>query len=322
MYWEIVLGSAVLSAIISGAIGIYTSGKKNKLEYITKERSKWRMEIRKCVENLRGASYKKTVGICDTLAARINAFGRRESRRFSDDAHIWEVIDEIESRKCEKKQLRQLQSILSEYLSLLLKWDWERAKKEVLGDKLRWMEYGLWVLSVIIYGLGMLYNTYTYMLSLSNEKNSTTPVMEYEEKILGEYGALLFVVLLEILLVIGILYIEKEIETMLFSIFERRISDEKKKREKLMIIISCVLYVVFLIVIFGIYGAIMCPVTNVLVQKHTDYLSLLQFVALLYGMVAFFARIIWVLVLYVKTYKYECAVGKAREEYLGMTKQK
>lgn len=117
-----------------------------------------------------------------------------------------------------------------------MKWDWERAKKEVLGDKLRWMEYGLWVLSVIIYGLGMLYNTYTY--------------------------------------------------------------------------------------IFGIYGAIMCPVTNVLVQKHTDYLSLLQFVALLYGMVAFFARIIWVLVLYVKTYKYECAVGQSREEYLGMTKQK
>ena len=119
MYWEFILGSAVISAIISGVIGIYTSSRNNKLEYITKERSEWREEIRICAEELWDVSYQKTRKICDRLKVRINAFGKRVSNRYSDDSHIWEVIGEIEKGKCDKQRLHQLQSVLQEYLSLL-----------------------------------------------------------------------------------------------------------------------------------------------------------------------------------------------------------
>lgn len=63
MYWEFILGSVVVSTIISGIIGIYTSGRNNKLEYITKERSEWREEIRSCAEELRNISYQSTLRI-------------------------------------------------------------------------------------------------------------------------------------------------------------------------------------------------------------------------------------------------------------------
>lgn len=72
---EIILGSVVLSAIISGVISIYTYNRRNKLKYITKERKVWRNEIRKCSEKLRNLSYSKTLKVCDKLKVRINARG-------------------------------------------------------------------------------------------------------------------------------------------------------------------------------------------------------------------------------------------------------
>ena len=109
---EIILGSVVLSAIISGVISIYTYNRTNKLKYITKERKEWRKEIRKCSEKLRNSSYLKTLKVCDRLKVRINAYGKCYSNRYSSDAHIWEVIDEIEKGECDKNKLRKLQWIL------------------------------------------------------------------------------------------------------------------------------------------------------------------------------------------------------------------
>ena len=87
MDFEVLLGSVVVAAIISGIVAVYKSDKANKLEYITKERSEWREEIRKCSEKLGGASYQTTRKICDKLKVRINAFGKSVSNKYSQDAH-------------------------------------------------------------------------------------------------------------------------------------------------------------------------------------------------------------------------------------------
>ena len=45
-------------------------------------------------------------------------------------------------------KLSKLQLILQEYLSLLLKWDWERSKREVRGEKAGVIQLILWIISV------------------------------------------------------------------------------------------------------------------------------------------------------------------------------
>lgn len=72
------------------------------------------------------------------LKVRINSFGNNVSERYDDDAHIWEVIKELEEKRISDKVLRQMQEQLVEYLSLLLKMGWERSKREVKGNILIW----------------------------------------------------------------------------------------------------------------------------------------------------------------------------------------
>ncbi|MBE5852717.1 MAG: hypothetical protein E7299_07190 [Lachnospiraceae bacterium] len=138
---DILLSSAVIAAIISGIVSYLTTRRQGTLQYITGERKEWRGEIKKIASNLNHASYKETLKLLTELKVRINAFGNEGiSFAYSDDAHIWELINEIECEDFDKSnsklnlKLKQRQRQLIEYLSLLLKDDWERSKKEVKGD--------------------------------------------------------------------------------------------------------------------------------------------------------------------------------------------
>lgn len=147
MSLEVFLGSVVISTVISALVAVYTTSKTNKLEYITRERCEWRKEIRICSELLSGSSYQETRKICDKLKVRINAWGRSVANNYLADAHIWKVIENIESEDFESVRLIDLQWELQEYLSLLLKWDWERSKKEVVGEKRKFLGHILWIIS-------------------------------------------------------------------------------------------------------------------------------------------------------------------------------
>lgn len=129
------LGSAVIAAICSGLVSYGISKHQGNLQYITGERKEWREKIRKIATRLHKADYKKTLEILTDLKVRINAFGNNGvSSSFKDDAHIWELINEIEEKEPCPKVLKLQQELLIQYLSLLLKSDWERSKKEVMGD--------------------------------------------------------------------------------------------------------------------------------------------------------------------------------------------
>ena len=55
-------------------------------------------EVNNIAKKLYGASYFDTLDILTDLKVRINSFGNNVSERYDDDAHIWEVIKELEKK--------------------------------------------------------------------------------------------------------------------------------------------------------------------------------------------------------------------------------
>lgn len=149
MNLETILGSIVIGGIISGLVSIMINRRQSNLQYITAERKEWRKEIREISYKLCGASYKDTLLLLASLKTRINAFGNN-SNKYIEDAHIWELIKKIEMTKPSKEVLKIQQEQLIEYLSLLLKFDWERSKVEVKGNLFNYLSC-LTLIAVTIY---------------------------------------------------------------------------------------------------------------------------------------------------------------------------
>jgi hypothetical protein len=144
----IILTSTVASAAITALFNFFMNRKENSLKYVTNERQLWREEIRNISSQVYDASICNISSILCKLKGRINGYGLF-SKEFIDDYHIWEIINDIEIEtdyniiKVEKKYL-----VI--YLSLLLKYDWERAKKEVKGKTLNFV---VCMFAIIEYGL-------------------------------------------------------------------------------------------------------------------------------------------------------------------------
>lgn len=131
MNWiSIILSSAVIAAIISFS----SAAKTNQLKYITSERTKWRKEIKIIASGLAECerNNKKSKQLLTKLKLQINSYGYRDTypcdirlNCFKDE-HIWKEIKAIENGeeyKCHRDRLLR-------YLQLLLKFDWERSKRE------------------------------------------------------------------------------------------------------------------------------------------------------------------------------------------------
>ena len=131
MEMQLVFEVSAIASVIGAIISYITFRKTAKLKYITKERKEWRDSIRKVTERLEKCSYNNRRTVLVILKTRINAYGIMNRNQLYD-SHIWETIYEME--QCKKKDYLQLKEKLIEYLSLLLKYDWERSKKEVYGE--------------------------------------------------------------------------------------------------------------------------------------------------------------------------------------------
>lgn len=155
---SVILGSAVIAAIISGGISYFISRQQGKLQYITDERRKWREQIRKIAENLYGATYEDTLKILVSLKVRINSLGNNGVHSsYVSDAHIWKVINEIESIQPTELDLKLKQKQLIEYISLLLKNDWERSKKEVRGNIYEAISLGIFIFTNFMFAISISY---------------------------------------------------------------------------------------------------------------------------------------------------------------------
>lgn len=133
---QVVLEASAVATVIGAGISYLTFRNSSKLTYITQERKEWRAEIRKIAEKLEECPYEERNRVLVKLKTRINAYGKTDSRKtwnICEDSHIWEKIEQIE-RCTTEKEYNIYREQLIYFLSLMLKTDWERAKKEVTGE--------------------------------------------------------------------------------------------------------------------------------------------------------------------------------------------
>ncbi len=148
-----ILSSAVISAIIS----YLSNAKNNQLKYVTSERSEWRKEVKKIISDLMECKKynDKAKKLLADLKLRINSYGMKKEYpqdiclNYFRDEHIWKEIQAIEQGGDFKTHMERL----VEYVSLSLKFDWERSKHETKLTKkyaVLVVYLGIIVFSVII----------------------------------------------------------------------------------------------------------------------------------------------------------------------------
>ena len=154
----LILTSTVVSAIITALAGYFASRRENMLKYIVEERKKWRDEMRVIAEDAAQAKYYNIGKELTRIKVRINAYGSVCHEDYQKDGHIWRVIEDLEHGADRKEDFDKNRKLLIDYISLLLKADWERSKQEVNGAWRKVLQCGLIVVSVrtfTIYYLGI-----------------------------------------------------------------------------------------------------------------------------------------------------------------------
>ena len=129
---SVLLGSAVVSTVITTIFNQYNNSKNNKIKYITEERKFWREEIKSISKKIQKCEFngtgKRNIEIYLTeLEVNINSYGRGKSRSAKEDAYIWNEIDAIREVNSEEK-FKKHKELLIYYISLMIKEDWDRSK--------------------------------------------------------------------------------------------------------------------------------------------------------------------------------------------------
>ena len=140
------ISGAGIGAVLSAFLTFINSSKKNKLDFITKERSEWRKDIQVILDDL-GKVGKRSEAI-QRLKSRINPYGKNLTAEDKDsfylhDGHIWRLIEKIDISNTEQVEE------LADYVRLLWKYDWERSKDEIRFDIINSFIYFILVVGFI-----------------------------------------------------------------------------------------------------------------------------------------------------------------------------
>ena len=125
MDFTVILTSTVVSALVAALVTLRSSERKIQVENITQERAKWRKSMREIADELVKAAKSndkiKTECVSAQLALNLNPFDEQDLQLASAARNL-SGQDDINVR-IEEFVLR---------LSLLLKHDWDRAKREAM----------------------------------------------------------------------------------------------------------------------------------------------------------------------------------------------
>lgn len=152
-----ILTSTVVSTIFLALSNIFIDQRKRSAEYITNERAKWRNDIRKISSEIMEADETNLFKPLTELKVRINAYDKYyKDIRIKNDTLIWICIECCEENCKDIELLNIYKKNLVLYLSLMLKYDWDRSKKEVEIDKNKVLKYVFFACQVIIFSVIML----------------------------------------------------------------------------------------------------------------------------------------------------------------------
>ena len=151
------LSGAGIGAVLSAFLVFINNSKKNKLDFVTKERSEWRREIKSIIVDLLSGNNRNSA--INRLKTQLNPYGRNIEENnyefYMNDGHIWKLLDNFDYSS--KNVI-----ILAKYLELLLKYDCERSKNEVIFD------YQTLIIKLFRFFL-LLFTIYSFLtLSLDN----------------------------------------------------------------------------------------------------------------------------------------------------------
>lgn len=148
----LILTSTVIASIISTIFSFLNSRKNNSLQYITGERKEWRKEIREIAIQISNSNPSNIQTELTRLKVRLNPMGDFWSDDFTEDSHIWQLIREFENPE-EESCFEDNKLLLIDYLSILLKGDWERSKAEVRGEWTRLLSllFNIFIIAAIWY---------------------------------------------------------------------------------------------------------------------------------------------------------------------------
>lgn len=144
MDWKTILTSTVIAAIISGVFAIIQQKNSTTARYVIEQREEWREKIRELADNIFFGNTEAMKKSLIKLKTRINPYGQfyeykrsKENNKkgketninedyYLNDGHILKVMDKLMLNEDVDKNKK----LLVDYLSLLIKFDWERAKIE------------------------------------------------------------------------------------------------------------------------------------------------------------------------------------------------
>ena len=161
-FFQIILSSAVVAAIISW----FRGERDNQLTHITHERSVWRQQIKENLEKFQSSSLEEIDQCLIGIKSNLNGYGYHNTNQYPEDIdldifrdeHIWKAINELESKKtketCSTKSIEKQKNRIIYFIVALLKFDWERSKREVNSDRL----FIISNIFVVIYTIAVSYN--------------------------------------------------------------------------------------------------------------------------------------------------------------------
>lgn len=133
---EILLPAIGIGTIAAAIIGYLGTHRKNQIDGITAERTRWREELRRISDELYVAPLEDSGRYLQQLELHINGYGISHKTDYMLDGHIWKLISEMQENidDLNSNMLIHNKKILNKCISLLLKHDWERSKIEVKGE--------------------------------------------------------------------------------------------------------------------------------------------------------------------------------------------
>ena len=115
--------AGITAAMVAAGAAVKNAERKILIENITQERAKWRDKVRTLAVDVHKAAVK---GETAKLAELKLSFATSLNPESRVDNLILELIERLKDQKDQQSKLDEL----SDRISLLLKHDWQRAKKE------------------------------------------------------------------------------------------------------------------------------------------------------------------------------------------------